>query len=59
MKDDIDRPFFRLRVRNSKGVKDITGNITLERKGQREAIEVDGGWLEKVRLATSAPAKHP
>jgi hypothetical protein len=59
VKDDTDRPFFKLRVRNSNGVKDITGNVILERKGQRQTIEIDGGWLEKARLAADAPARHP
>ena len=55
VKDDIARPFFKIRVRNSDGVKDITGNITLERKGHSEKIAIDSAWLEKMRLASAKP----
>jgi len=55
VKDDIDRSFFKVRVRNSNGVKDITGNITLVRKGQRERNQINEGWLEKARLAAEQP----
>jgi len=59
VRDDISRPFFKIRARDSNGVKNITGNITLERGRQREMIQINRVWLEQARLAADAPAKHP
>jgi len=58
VKDDVDRSFFKVRVRNSGGVKDINGNITLMRKGHRERIQINGGWLEKARTAEQPTAAN-
>lgn len=55
VKDDFERPFFKVRVRNSNEVKNITGNIVLKRNGHKERITVDEAWLEK--NSPQAPAK--
>ncbi|MCW5554211.1 MAG: right-handed parallel beta-helix repeat-containing protein [Verrucomicrobiae bacterium] len=45
IKDDVDRPFLRHRDKTGIGVKDITGDIVLERNGRKETITVDDAWL--------------
>jgi hypothetical protein len=57
VEDEIDRPFFKIRDREGNGLKDITGEIILQRKGQRETITIDDAWLEKIRLAVGGPTK--
>ncbi len=56
VKDEVARTFFKIRARKN-GLKAITGNLTLERNGQRERIELDEDWLEQVRLVADAPAR--
>jgi hypothetical protein len=51
VKDDVERPFFRIRDGKGYGVRDITGEIVLERKGLKERIVIDNAWLEKMRAA--------
>ncbi len=48
VKDDIDRPFLRISDPKGNGLKCITGNIILERHGQKETIAVDDTWLQKI-----------
>jgi len=55
VKDEVERPFFKVRVRNSNEVKNITGDIVLQRKGRKERITLDEAWLEK--NSSQAPAK--
>jgi hypothetical protein len=54
IKDDINRPFLRISDRKGNGLKDITGRIVLERKGQRETIAIDDAWLQRISLARPA-----
>jgi len=49
VEDDRDRPILRIRDRKGNGVKAITGEIILERNGQRTHIVVDDPWLETMR----------
>ena len=44
-RNDRDRPILRIRDRKGNGVKAVTGEIILERKGQRSSIKVDDAWL--------------
>ncbi len=48
VKDDIDRPFFRISDSKGNGLKDVTGQITLERNGQMQTIVVDDAWLAEI-----------
>ncbi len=45
IKDDLNRPF--IRIRDGKGIipREIAGTIVLERKGRRENITVNEAWL--------------
>ena len=47
VRDDVDRPFFRIRVNSESGVKAITGEITLKRRGATEAIKLDEARLRE------------
>lgn len=47
VRDDVDRPFFRIRVNSESGVKAITGKITLKRRGATEAIKLDEARLRE------------
>ena len=49
VKDDRDRPILRIRDRHGNGVKAITGDIILERNGQRTPIAIDDAWLDTMR----------
>jgi hypothetical protein len=59
VRDDLDRPFFKIRDRKGNGLKDIDGDITLERRGQSETIAIDNAWLEKMRQAAAKPTTGP
>jgi hypothetical protein len=66
VKDDLDRPILRISDRRGKGLKDVTGEIVLERKGRKEIITVDDAWLKRCLLlwkqreqAASAPTTTP
>jgi len=48
IKDDVDRPFLRLRGAGKGGVKSITGDITLKRRGHTQRIAVDDAWLRSI-----------
>lgn len=41
IKDDLDRPFIKISDHKGNGLKDISGEITLERNGRKETIAVD------------------
>ena len=45
VKDDIDRPFIKIVEPKGNMPKDMSGDITLERKGRRERIIIDKAWL--------------
>lgn len=45
IKDDIDRPFIKIADKKKNGLKDITGEIILERNGKKETIDVET-WLK-------------
>lgn len=47
IKDDIERPFIKIVGPEGTEVKDITGDITLERNGRREHIAIDAAWLKE------------
>ncbi len=49
VKDDGDGPILEIRDREENETKGITGEIILERNGQRETIVVDDAWLEAMR----------
>ncbi|MBP7937105.1 MAG: hypothetical protein KA354_20870 [Phycisphaerae bacterium] len=49
VKDDRDRPILKIRDRKGNGIKAITGEIILERNGQRKSIVIDDAWLEMMR----------
>lgn len=49
VKDDRDRPILKIRDRKGNGVQSVTGDIILERNGQRTPIIVDDAWLETMR----------
>lgn len=49
VKDDRNRSILRIRDRKGQGVKAITGNIILERNGQRTPITIDDAWLDTMR----------
>jgi hypothetical protein len=53
IKDDLDRPFIKIRDGKETTPRDITGSIILERKGHKETITVDEAWLK----AISHPSK--
>lgn len=44
IKDDKDRPFFKVNDKKGNGVRDITGEIVLERGGRKETIKMET-WL--------------
>ena len=44
--DDRERPILKIRDRKGNGTKAMTGEIILERKGQRRSITVDDAWLK-------------
>lgn len=45
VKDEIPRPFIKIRDPKGNAPRDITGDIVLERNGRRERIAVNDGWL--------------
>ena len=47
IKDDLDRPFIRLRDPKGNGIQGITGQVTLEKNGQRQKIVIDDNWLRR------------
>lgn len=49
VEDDADRPILKIRDREENETREITGEIILERNGQRETIVVDDAWLEAMR----------
>ncbi|HOY58395.1 MAG TPA: nucleoside hydrolase [Verrucomicrobiota bacterium] len=49
VKDDRDRPILRIRDRHGNGVKAVTGDIILERNGQKTPITIDDAWLDTMR----------
>ncbi len=55
VEDDLDRPFFRISDPKGNGLKDVTGQIILERCGQKETIVVDDAWLRKISGGSSRP----
>ncbi len=46
IKDDLDRPFIRIRGAKGNEVQDITGQITLDRNGRKQNIEISDSWLQ-------------
>ncbi len=44
IKDDKDRPFFKVNDKKGNGLRDITGEIVLERGGRQETIKMET-WL--------------
>ncbi len=48
VKDDRDRPILKIRDRKGNGIKDITGEIILERNGHSKSIVIDHAWLERM-----------
>jgi len=57
IKDDLDRSFIRIRNRKGDKLKDVTGDITLERNGRKETITVDDALLDKISQAEDGPTK--
>lgn len=48
VKDDVDRPFFKISDPKGNGLKNITGQIFLERNGRKEIVTIDDSWLLKM-----------
>jgi inosine-uridine nucleoside N-ribohydrolase len=48
VEDDRDRPILKIRDRKGNGIKDITGEIILERNGHSKSIVIDHAWLERM-----------
>lgn len=47
IKDDLDRPFIKVRDPKGNGIQGIRGRITLERNGLTQTIVVDDNWLRR------------
>ena len=54
IKDDLDRSFIRIRNRKGDKLKDVTGDIILERNGRKETIIIDDALLDKISQAEGA-----
>ncbi|HSA13082.1 MAG TPA: right-handed parallel beta-helix repeat-containing protein [Candidatus Paceibacterota bacterium] len=59
IKDDLTRPVLRISDHNSNGLKDITGEIVLERNGRKERITVDDAWLQEMARTRWTNARRP
>lgn len=55
VKDDVDRPFFKISDPKGNGLKNITGQIFLERNGRKEIVTIDDSWLLKMSPDHSKP----
>jgi len=54
VKDDVERPFLKIRDGKGIGLKDITGDVILQRNGQTKTITIDDAWLQEIQRAGSA-----
>jgi hypothetical protein len=52
--DDLDRSFIRIRNRKGDRLKDVAGDIVLERNGRKETIAIDDALLDKISQAEGA-----
>lgn len=55
VRDDVDRPFLRISDPKGNGLKNITGQIFLERNGHKEIITIDDSWLAEMSRDRSKP----
>jgi hypothetical protein len=54
IKDDLDRSFIRIRNRKGAKLKDVTGDIILERNGRKDTITIDDALLDKISQSEGA-----
>ncbi len=59
IKDDLARPVLRISDHNANGLKDITGDIVLERNGRKERITVNDAWLQEMGRIGSTNTSRP